>query len=49
MIKDKKKSMSEGSAAKKGDFLSIMLEDELYKDDPEMIVDECATFMFAAT
>ena len=33
----------------KEDFLSIMLQDELYRDDLERMVDECVTFMFAAS
>ena len=33
----------------KGDFLSILLEDDLFMKDETMIVDECATFMAAAT
>ncbi len=33
----------------KDDFLTILLEDELFKDSDEMIIDECLGFMFAAT
>jgi cytochrome P450 len=29
--------------------LTILLNDELFKSEPEMIVDECVTFMVAAT
>ena len=27
----------------------MLVTDELYKDNTEMIIDECITFMFAAT
>ena len=33
----------------KGDLLSILLSDDLFKNDDKMIVDECLTFFFAAT
>jgi cytochrome P450 len=33
----------------KGDLLSILLSDDLFKDDDKMIIDECLTFFFAAT
>jgi cytochrome P450 len=33
----------------KGDLLSILLNDELFKNDDKMIIDECLTFFFAAT
>ena len=33
----------------KADFLSILVEDELYKGDFKMIIDECISFMIAAT
>jgi cytochrome P450 len=36
-------------AKKKGDLLSILLTDELFSLDNEMIVDECFTFFFAGS
>lgn len=32
-----------------GDLLSILLEDPLFKDDDEMIIDEILTFFFAGS
>ena len=40
--------MDEGNSQAR-DILSMLLKDELYKDDPERMVDESITFMFAAT
>lgn len=40
--------MSEGFEGK-GDFLTILLQDELFKGQEEYIVDECITFMIAST
>jgi len=37
------------AAEKKGDLLSILLTDELFSLDNEMIVDECLTFFFAGS
>jgi cytochrome P450 len=33
----------------RGDFLTILLMDEMTKDDDELILDECLTFFFAGT
>lgn len=33
----------------KNDFLTILLQDDLFKGNEEIIVDECVTFMLAAT
>ena len=33
----------------RGDLLSILSQDELFCDDPQMIVDECITFFFAGS
>jgi cytochrome P450 len=35
--------------APKEDFLSMLLEDELFKGKDDTIVDECMTFMSAGT
>ena len=32
-----------------GDFLSMMLNDDLFRDKEDYLVDECLTFMVAAT
>ncbi len=32
----------------KGDLLSILLTDDLFKHDDTLIIDECITFFFAA-
>ena len=37
------------SLAEKGDFLTILLCDELFKDDKKRIIDETLTFFFAGT
>jgi cytochrome P450 len=31
------------------DFLTLLLNDDLFQNDIEVIIDECVTFMFAAT
>jgi len=33
----------------RGDLMMILLQDELFKDDIEMIIDECLTFFLAGT
>ena len=33
----------------KGDFLSLLLEDEVFNTNEELLVDECTTFMFGST
>jgi len=33
----------------RGDLLTILLEDDLFKNDNKMIIDECLTFFFAAS
>jgi cytochrome P450 len=40
---------SKGNAVNMGDFLSLMLNDELFAGKDEYIIDECLTFMLAAT
>eukprot|EP00350_Pseudokeronopsis_sp_OXSARD2_P005996 CAMPEP_0170542216 /NCGR_PEP_ID=MMETSP0211-20121228/1713_1 /TAXON_ID=311385 /ORGANISM="Pseudokeronopsis sp., Strain OXSARD2" /LENGTH=141 /DNA_ID=CAMNT_0010845211 /DNA_START=676 /DNA_END=1101 /DNA_ORIENTATION=+ len=34
---------------KRGDLMTILLQDDLFKDDVEMIIDECVTFFLAGT
>lgn len=31
------------------DFLTLLLQDDLYKNDEEMIVDECIAFLIGST
>ena len=47
MIAQRRLEMTDGQ--KRADFLSMMLEDELFQGQEELIVDECITFMLAAT
>ncbi|TNV79771.1 hypothetical protein FGO68_gene2481 [Halteria grandinella] len=42
-------SMIGKGVQKGGDFLSTMLQDEMFRGRDEMVVDECLTFMLAAT
>ena len=49
LIQKRKKEMEKAGWQSKGDFLSILLQDELFKDNEEVMIDECITFMFAAT
>jgi cytochrome P450 len=41
--------ISDPSAPAKNDLLSILLSDDLFKNNDKMVVDECLTFFFAAT
>jgi hypothetical protein len=36
-------------SAKNSDFVTLLLNDDFFKTDEDMIVDECVTFMIAAT
>jgi len=50
MIAERRKQMAAGRSTKEaGDFLTLLLADELFKDKDQYIVDECLTFMLAAT
>lgn len=49
MIKLRQAELSKPGSHHKGDFMSILLEDDLFKTNEELIVDECITFMLAAT
>lgn len=48
LIERRRKEMKDGQASK-GDFLTLLLEDELYAGNDRMIADECITIIFAAT
>jgi cytochrome P450 len=41
--------MSRPDYQSKGDFLTLMLSDELFKGQDTYMIDECLTFMLAAT
>jgi cytochrome P450 len=50
MILDRRESLSKDpSLGSKGDLLSIMLQDPLFKDDDEQIINESITFFLAGT
>jgi cytochrome P450 len=50
IILDKKKEAEKDkSLLEKGDLMTILLSDDLFKDDIEMIIDECLTFFLAGT
>jgi len=49
VVNDRRQEMKEGRRLDEGDFLSILLSDELFKEDNEMIVDEILTFFFAGS
>ena len=44
-----RKEEIQSGGPKKVDFLSIIIEDELYKDNIEMMIDDCCNFMIAST
>lgn len=49
MINKRRREMGSDSFVSKGDFLTMLLQDELFKGQDEYIVDECLTFMAAAS
>jgi len=49
LIKERREELTDNSCKNKDNFLSILLQDDLYKDNEEMIVDECITITVAAT
>jgi hypothetical protein len=50
LIDRRKEAMKKDkSLAEKGDFLTILLCDDLFKDDKKRIIDETLTFFFAGT
>jgi len=49
LIKERREELTDNSCQNKDNFLSILLQDDLYKDNEEMIVDECITITVAAT
>jgi len=49
IIERKQRAAQDPSELEKGDLMTILISDELFKDDIEMIVDECLTFFLAGT
>ena len=49
MIENRRQEMKKPSFKNKGDFLTLLLTDDLFKDKNDYMVDECLTFMLAAT
>ncbi len=48
-INKRREQMSESDYVDQGDFLSMLLKDELFNIQDELMIDECLTFMIAAT
>lgn len=49
LIEKRRKDISDPTFKDKGDFLTILLSDDLFKDDNRVILDECLTFFFAGS
>ena len=49
LIQQRRKDMTQETDKQRGDFLSLMLNDDLFSGKEEYIIDECLTFMLAAT
>ena len=50
LILDKKENaIKDPKLLESGDLITVLLSDELFKNDIEMIVDECLTFFLAGT
>ncbi len=49
MIVNRREEIKSPSFKSKGDFLTLLLTDDLFKDKDDYMVDECLTFMLAAT
>ena len=49
LINQRRKEMAQDKDRQRGDFLSMMLNDDLFRDKEDYLVDECLTFMVAAT
>lgn len=51
IITEKKRRVIEDESAElqKGDLMTILISDEVFENDVEMIVDECLTFFMAGT
>ena len=49
IIDKKNKALKDPSELEKGDLMTILISDDLFKDNIEMIIDECLTFFMAGT
>ena len=49
MVAERRLELADPNYQKKDDFLTILLTDELFINNDTMIVDECITFLGAAT
>ena len=50
VVKRRKQQVIDGTIQEdKGDLLSILITDDIFKNDNKMIIDEALTFFFAAT
>ena len=49
LIEKRRLKMQKENKLMNEDFLGILLNEDLFKDKDEMIIDECITFMFAST
>lgn len=45
----KREAEKDKSLLERGDLMTILLSDDLFKNDIEMIIDECLTFFLAGT
>jgi cytochrome P450 len=49
LINERREEMKNPDFENKGDFMTILLTDDLFKDNDEIMIDECLTFLGAAT
>jgi len=49
VVQKKEKLKNDPSGYKNGDLLTILISDDLFKDNEEMIIDEVITFFFAGS
>ena len=49
MIEMRRKQLQDPTYKNNGDFLTLLINDEVFKDQDSYIVDECLTFMLAGT
>lgn len=49
MIEHRKQQMKHTDFVDKGDFMTMLLQDELFKNNDDIITDECLLFLFAST
>lgn len=49
LVDERRAGLTKSSFDNASDLLSILLHDELYANENDMIIDECMTFVVAAT